>query len=386
MTNAFTHRRRGSMRARGVIAAATLVGFVGVTALAATPAVAAPGDTSAAAGAAQGNVHIGSVLNADFAQVIGVQVPFGDAQATSGLTGTVLDEDWATISVDEYGAASESTPAASQSAATAVSASVSFLGVDVATFTDLAAAITCVPGQPGATAVSLGSATIVGNPVVGTSAIGTAALGAAVPVGGGATADLTGLTLTVLFTQQDAPTATGGQATAAALQLMLGGTYEGAPFPNTVVAQLAFAAVSCDSLVSPVTVTGITPAAGSVTGGQTVTITGTGFAPVSTVRFGDVAATGVVVDPSGTSLTAVVPAAAATGDAVVTVTGPDGTSATATYTYIAAPPAPTPTPTPVAVLAESGGSDAGALPVLAVSVLAAGALLAFAAARRRRRA
>src|SRR5208337_3347918 len=74
------------------------------------------------------------------------------------------------------------------------------------------------------------------------------------------------------------------------------------------------------------TVTGITPAAGPVAGGTSVTVTGTGFTGTTAVMFGTTAATSYVVN-SATSITAVSPAGSA-GTVDVTVTTPGGTSAT----------------------------------------------------------
>src|SRR5208337_5028734 len=73
------------------------------------------------------------------------------------------------------------------------------------------------------------------------------------------------------------------------------------------------------------TVTGVTPAAGPVAGGTTVTVTGTGFTGATSVKFGTTAATSYTV-VSATSITAVSPAGSA-GTVDVTVTTPGGTSA-----------------------------------------------------------
>ena len=79
---------------------------------------------------------------------------------------------------------------------------------------------------------------------------------------------------------------------------------------------------------------GITPDTGPTAGGQTVTITGTGFVAGTTVTFDGVAATNVVVAADCTSLTARTPANAA-GPAVVVVTTPGGSAAPLAYTYVA---------------------------------------------------
>jgi|GEM_PF-5467473 len=87
--------------------------------------------------------------------------------------------------------------------------------------------------------------------------------------------------------------------------------------------------------VTPITVTSVTPNPGTVLGGDTVTITGTGFVAVPTVTFGGATATSVVIT-STTSLTVVTPAHAA-GAVNVVVTNPGGASATLPngFTYVA---------------------------------------------------
>ncbi|MGA2122555.1 MAG: IPT/TIG domain-containing protein [Methanoregula sp.] len=85
-------------------------------------------------------------------------------------------------------------------------------------------------------------------------------------------------------------------------------------------------------------VSSISPKAGPLTDGQSVTITGTGFTGATTVNFGGTAATHMTV-VSGTSITATAPAHAA-GVVDVTVITPGGTSAMGTgdkFTYQAAP-------------------------------------------------
>ncbi len=84
-------------------------------------------------------------------------------------------------------------------------------------------------------------------------------------------------------------------------------------------------------------VSGVTPSAGPLSGGTTVTITGSGFfAGGTAVTIGGVPATGVVVG-SANSLTAVTPAGTAgPKDVVVTTVGGSGTL-TSGFTYRAAP-------------------------------------------------
>ena len=73
------------------------------------------------------------------------------------------------------------------------------------------------------------------------------------------------------------------------------------------------------------TVTSVSPASGSTAGGTTVTITGTNFTNITTVKFG--AGTASFAVNSGSSITATSPPASS-GDVNVTVTNGGGTSAT----------------------------------------------------------
>jgi hypothetical protein len=82
------------------------------------------------------------------------------------------------------------------------------------------------------------------------------------------------------------------------------------------------------------TITSVSPSSGSVAGGNTVTITGSGFTGATAVAFRALAATSFAV-VSSTEITAVVPAQGAGVDNVF-VTTPGGTNAAVTgdhYTY-----------------------------------------------------
>ena len=105
----------------------------------------------------------------------------------------------------------------------------------------------------------------------------------------------------------------------------------------TVTTSVGTSATSASGLyryVSPPGISGVSPASGSVTGGDTVVITGTNFAGVTSVKFGSAGAASFTVD-SSTQITAVTPPGT-TGpvDVVVTTTG--GASGPAVYTYAAA--------------------------------------------------
>jgi len=86
------------------------------------------------------------------------------------------------------------------------------------------------------------------------------------------------------------------------------------------------------SLLTPPTVTGISPNSGPVSGGTSVTLTGTNFTGATSVTFGENAATNVTV-VDATTLTATTPAHAL-GAVSVIVTTPGGTNAANTlFTY-----------------------------------------------------
>lgn len=76
------------------------------------------------------------------------------------------------------------------------------------------------------------------------------------------------------------------------------------------------------ALTIPPVVTGISPAAGLLAGGEQVTITGTGFLDATQVSFGAVQAPSFSVADSGTQITATAPAGSGPGTVSVTVTTP----------------------------------------------------------------
>jgi hypothetical protein len=96
---------------------------------------------------------------------------------------------------------------------------------------------------------------------------------------------------------------------------------------------------------APPSVTSITPAAGTITGGRPVTIKGTGFLPGATVQIGNAATSVNVVSP--TEITATTAATAAGSYAVVVsdANGVSGGGVTYTYQNVAAPTVTSITPT-----------------------------------------
>lgn len=110
---------------------------------------------------------------------------------------------------------------------------------------------------------------------------------------------------------------------------------------NTLTATLTgfsrpWAVAFAPAHAAPPTVTGISPAVGSQTGGTVVTITGSGFTAATAVHFGTTPASAFTV-VSDTRITATAPAGTALGPVDVTITTPAGTSATGaadTYSYV----------------------------------------------------
>ncbi|WP_308124456.1 IPT/TIG domain-containing protein [Streptomyces sp. NEAU-YJ-81] len=81
-------------------------------------------------------------------------------------------------------------------------------------------------------------------------------------------------------------------------------------------------------------VSGVSPGQGPAAGGNTVTLTGSGFTGATAVRFGAANATTFTVI-SATQITAVAPPGS--GTVQVTVTGPGGTGSGVAYGYVSAP-------------------------------------------------
>lgn len=98
-----------------------------------------------------------------------------------------------------------------------------------------------------------------------------------------------------------------------------------AEFQQAITALVSKLAASTPAAGSAPVVTAISPANGSINGGETITLTGTGFTGATIVNFGTVAGTNLVV-ASDTSITVTSPAQPA-ASVDVTVVTPAGTSA-----------------------------------------------------------
>ncbi|WP_406275660.1 IPT/TIG domain-containing protein [Nocardia sp. NBC_00881] len=114
------------------------------------------------------------------------------------------------------------------------------------------------------------------------------------------------------------------------------------------------------------TITSISPTAGPPSGGNTVTITGTGFTGPLTVRFGTTATIFTINSP--TQITAIAPPG--TGTVQVTVTGSGGTSNGVAYTYAAVPSLTSVTP-------SSGPAAGGTTVILTGTGLATASAVNF---------
>ena len=184
---------------------------------------------------------------------------------------------------------------------------------------DASVTVTCTTGGPTVTGISpTTGSTNGGTPITIT---GTGFTGAtAVNFGSKAATGVTVVSATSI-------TATSPSGTAGTVDV----TVTTPSGTSTISAADKFTYVA---ITTPPTITGISPASGSIAGGTSVTISGTSFTGATAVKFGSTAATGVIV-VSATSITATSPVHAA-GIVDVTVTTPSGTSATSAadkFTY-----------------------------------------------------
>ncbi len=169
--------------------------------------------------------------------------------------------------------------------------------------------------------------------------------GATVTVGGVAA---TGVSV-VGPTQINATTPPGSIGAAIVLVINPGGAISGLAS--------AFSYSTSAPVVSPVTIASVSPASGALTGGTTVTITGSGFASGATVLFGNTIATSTFV--SATQIVATTPPTATAGAVAVSVTNANGGgSATqqGAFTYASSTSTPPTGGTGSGPLVPAGGS------------------------------
>ncbi|AVT35937.1 IPT/TIG domain-containing protein [Plantactinospora sp. BB1] len=297
------------------------------------PALAQPGSANARGLVVDLSADVAGIVVIDADATIGsATAPAGGGTDTStlvdisltGATGVAADG-----TVEEVTATRGATASSAFSSVNGLNLTV--LGIDVLD-----------AGEASATAICpLVGAQTAGTTLAGLSLFGTAVVltanGPSVQGSAGVTVPgLLGATLNATLTRTETTTAAGAAATAILATLTLTGTVLGEPV-TIPVGTVIVAQATCERPPAPAppTASAIDPDAGPQSGGQTVTITGTGFAPgETTVTFDGVPATGVTVAPGGTSLTAVTPANPV-GPAAVVVTTPGGSAAPLDYTYLA---------------------------------------------------
>ncbi|WP_066039317.1 IPT/TIG domain-containing protein [Herbiconiux solani] len=389
-----------------VIAGLVAAGLVGGSSLlVAGPANADPGDASAIGAAGVFTFHFGKVFNYEQSNALGVLGVSNPGQDETSLNNqTLLQIPFASLTLANVTSAVQSDDTAARAFSSVATTSANLFGLSLVSLDSATAAAQCEVGGDPAAAVDVAGLRILGIPVTldeNTPAVSQSAnFPAAVGTGNGAeTVDLSGVKVTVNVAQIQEATDDLAVGISLAVQVVVEGSFTDTDAtvvtlpPATVATNLILASASCETPavapVTPLTATGITPAHGTSAGGQTVTVTGTGFVPGTTVSFAGVPATNVVVAEDGTSLTAVTPAGTAGSTAAVLLTNPNGTTATLGYAYDAIVPV-----TPVTPIIPAGtggttlaatGTDPAPLAAGAAGVLGLGLLLA-AAARLRRRA
>ncbi|MFC8850424.1 MULTISPECIES: IPT/TIG domain-containing protein [unclassified Micromonospora] len=218
---------------------------------------------------------------------------------------------------------------ASSASASVNGLNLAVLGVDVLDAAEATATAICP--QVGATSADT---TLVGLELFGSAVTLTANTSAVVGSSAVVVPGLVGASLNASLTRVETTTATGATAITVRAALTLSGTVLGVP-TTIPVGTVIVAEATCERPPAAPTTATITPDEGSQAGGQTVTITGTGFIPGgTTVTFDGVPATGVTVTPDGVSLTAVTPPGSI-GPAQAVVSTVNGTAPPLGYTYLA---------------------------------------------------
>ncbi len=189
----------------------------------------------------------------------------------------------------------------------------------------------------------------------------------------GSTAGGTLITITGTFLRQGATVSLGTNA-CTAVNVAMGGTTISCTTPAGTAGPVAVTVTNADGQtgilnnaftylapIPPPVVTAVTPSFAAITGGQQVTIQGSGFQAGATVRFGTTSSNAVnVVSPS--AILATVPGAASIGIVDVTVTNPDTQFGRLASSFTYFQPADLPNITVVS-LAPNEGPPAGGTPV-----------------------
>ena len=166
----------------------------------------------------------------------------------------------------------------------------------------------------------------VANVTAGTTTPFTSTAGAVATPAAGTTGGPTRLTTSKIVipvpsgTTQPAVALVGSQTSSKFYVCVYDGT---STSTSTLLASATYSIAAQPTLTAS---TGISPTSGPALGGNTITITGTGFiSGATTVTIGGTAATGVVVNASGTILTATVPSHAPATSQTIAVTTTGGT-------------------------------------------------------------
>ena len=319
-------RRRTSTLGLGIAAALT-AGLLFPAA-----AEAAPGDANARGVQLALDAAVSGVAVIDATASIGAaDAPPGGGTDTDTVATFTLPGGAVGVSATGTGVEVAATrgPASSSASSSVADVAVNVFGVPTLSTTDVTARVACPATGDLSAEADVAAATLFGDAVT----VGAAAVTAtsAVTVPGLADAELE-------VTLEQVETVTGTDATAIAVQasLTLTGTAAGVPITPISVGTIRLASATCTRPTAGPVATGISPASGPTTGGQRVTITGSGFVPGGTqMTFDGVPAIDVEVAPGGTSLTALTPRGAA-GPASVVVGTSAGDSAPLAYTYVAA--------------------------------------------------
>lgn len=358
----------------GLVAASTL--------MIAGPASAAPGDASAFAAEGALTIDVAD-LDVDVDTLVGaVSASNPGSAADEGKETKYFKSLPAVLTSGSFTTTADSTAEGSSASAKLENAHFTVLGYNVITFTSAEANVSCpVDGESTAEA-SLGALTLLDRARTLSVELPTAEETVALE------GDLLGATLTVRV-EQVATTEGAATATALDVDLLINGIVDGAPVVDLLIGSMTLASATCEAPTAPVvplTATAIDPASGPTAGGQTATITGTGFGADTTVTFDGNPAVVNGFSEDGTTLTVTTPAGDA-GAAEVKVSNPTG-SAVLAYEYVA-PPVVTPTApvthpvgTTTGTLAKTG-ADSTLAPVFAGAFLLLAGSAALAIARRR---
>ncbi|WBB97934.1 IPT/TIG domain-containing protein [Solwaraspora sp. WMMA2059] len=315
------------------VSLAALLGTAGGLAVTAAPAYAAPGDAHARGVIVDLSAEVLGISVIEASAVIGsVDAPPAGGTDTETLLDITLP---GAIGVAADGTVLEVSatrgPISSSASSSVADVSLDILGVNVLTASAVEAAVSCPFVGPQTADTTLTGLTVFGLAEVLIPNGPSLDVSAAVTVPG-----LVGAMLDVSLSRIETVTADSAAAATIVLTASLSGLLLG--FPVVIpVGEVIIAEATCERPAAPAppTASSIDPDSGPQSGGQVVTITGSGFVPGDTaVTFDGLPATDVVVDPSGTSLTAVTPAhAPGVVDVVVTTDG--GSTDPLAYTYLA---------------------------------------------------